>query len=208
METALTIVPILAVLVVGIISPGPSFILVARTAVAISRAAAVASAVGMASGASLLATATLLGLSALFRQIPGAYVALKIIGGTYLLYLAYQTWRGAGRPVLDERQAVAPGAGLARHFGLALGTMVGNPKAAVQYGVIFAAMLPRSPSTAVTVALPIAVYALEASWYIVVALALSAPATRSVYLRAKLAVDRVAGAVLAALGIKLLLSTR
>jgi threonine/homoserine/homoserine lactone efflux protein len=208
METTLALIPILAVLVVGIISPGPSFILVARTAVAVSRPAAIASAFGMAAGASLLATVALLGLNTAFRQIPGAYVTLKIIGGTYLLYLAYQTWRGAGRPVVDERQAVAPRGGLVRHFGLALGTMVSNPKAAVQYGVIFAAMLPRSPSTAVTVALPIAVFALEASWYILVALALSAPATRSVYLRAKLAVDRVAGAVLAALGIKLLLSTR
>jgi len=37
---------------------------------------------------------------------------------------------------------------------------------------------------------------------------LSAPATRNVCLRAKLVADRVAGAVLATLGIKLLVSTR
>jgi threonine/homoserine/homoserine lactone efflux protein len=86
--------------------------------------------------------------------------------------------------------------------------MVSNPKAAVQYGVIFASMLPQSPTASLTVALPIAVFLLEALWYIVVALALSAPATRTAYLRTKLAVDRIAGAVLAALGIKLLVSSR
>ena len=95
METAVTLLPILAVLVVGILSPGPSFLLVARTAMAISRTAAIASAVGMAAGASLLATAALLGLNVLFEQIPGAFLALKVIGGVYLLYLAYKTWRGA-----------------------------------------------------------------------------------------------------------------
>jgi threonine/homoserine/homoserine lactone efflux protein len=54
----------------------------------------------------------------------------------------------------------------------------------------------------------LAVFALEAFWYIVVALALSAPATRSAYLRTKLTMDRLAGIVLAAIGMKLLVSTR
>jgi threonine/homoserine/homoserine lactone efflux protein len=70
METALTLIPILAVLAIGVISPGPSFILVARTAVDVSRLAAIASAFGMASGAFVLAVAALLGLNALLHQIP------------------------------------------------------------------------------------------------------------------------------------------
>ncbi len=41
METTLALIPILTVLAIGIISPGPSFILVARTAVAVSRVAAI-----------------------------------------------------------------------------------------------------------------------------------------------------------------------
>jgi threonine/homoserine/homoserine lactone efflux protein len=69
-------------------------------------------------------------------------------------------------------------------------------------------MLPLSPSTTLTVVLPVSVFLLEASWYFLVALALSASAPRAAYLRAKLAVDRVAGAALAALGIRLLVSAR
>ena len=208
MDTLLTLLPILGVLLVGIISPGPSFILVARTAVAISRAAALASAAGMATGAALLATAALLGLHALLQRIPTSFTALKLVGGLYLIYLAFQTWRGAGRPVSVTGQADPQGGGPARHFALALGTMVSNPKAAVQYGVLFSAMLPASPTRSVTVALPIAVFGLEATWYTIVALALSAPGTRYAYLRQKLVVDRVAGALLAAIGLRLLLMTR
>lgn len=208
MDTLLTLLPILGVLVVGVISPGPSFILVARTAVAISRLAALASAVGMAAGAALLATAALLGLHALLQQIPSAFTALKVVGGLYLLYLALQTWRGAGRPVPVDDQTNPDAGGLWRHFALAIGTMVSNPKAAVQYGVLFSAMLPASPTRAVTIALPIAVFALEATWYTIVALALSAPGTRNAYLRRKLVIDRVAGILLAVIGVRLILMAR
>jgi len=208
METTLALIPILAILAVGVISPGPSFILVARTAVAVSRTAAVSSALGMASGAIVLAVAALLGLNALLHQIPTAYLVLKIFGGIYLLYIAYKTWRGAAIPVRIAGDNNAIPNSLPRHFWLAAITMLSNPKAAVQYGVIFAAMLPQSPSLALTVALPLSVFVLEASWYLIVALALSAPKPRDTYIKAKTAIDRTVGAVLGLLGVKLLLSSK
>lgn len=208
METTLALIPILAVLAIGVISPGPSFILVARTAVAVSRGAALAAALGMASGAVVLAIAALLGLNALLHQIPSAYLALKLIGGTYLLYLAYKTWHGASTPIHLDQNTGASSSSLLRHFGLAAATMLSNPKAAVQYGVIFAAMLPPSPSLALTVALPVGVFLLEACWYLVVAFALSAARPRDAYLRTKSTIDRTVGLVLSVLGIKLLLSSR
>jgi len=208
MDLALTLAPILAVLVIGVISPGPSFILVARTAVAVSRQAALSSALGMGTGAAVLALAALLGLNMLLQQIPGAYLALKVGGGLYLVWLAWKTWRGARLPIrLAEPDAGAP-AGSLRHFAMAAGTMLSNPKAAVQYGVIFAAMLPRDPSATLMAVLPPSVFVLEFGWYALVALALSAPRPRAAYLQAKTGIDRIAGALLAALGIKLLLAWR
>lgn len=208
METTLTLIPILAVLAIGVISPGPSFILVARTAVAVSRMAAISAAFGMATGAVVLAIAALLGLNALLHQIPWAYLVLKVIGGIYLLYLAYKTWFGASTPIrVDENADVSP-KGCLRHFWLATATMLSNPKAAVQYGVIFAAMLPPSPSLPLTAALPVGVFALEASWYLVVAFALSASKPRDAYIKTKFAMDRTAGVILGLLGIKLLLSSK
>ncbi|OIQ76167.1 hypothetical protein GALL_421560 [mine drainage metagenome] len=68
--------------------------------------------------------------------------------------------------------------------------MLSNPKAAVQYGVIFAAMLPQSPSQALTLLLPPAVFLLEVSWYLFVAVGLSSTRPRDAYLKAKAAIDR------------------
>ncbi len=208
METALVILPILGVLVIGIISPGPSFILVARTAVANSRIAAFASALGMAAGAFVLASAALLGLHVIFQQIPGAYLFLKILGGLYLIYLAVRTWRAADSEILVSSRNDSDDANVARHFFAAILTMLTNPKAALQYGVIFSAMLPHEITPAIALSLPVCVFALELSWYAIVAYALSAPRTRDAYLRTKCVADRIAGALLGALGAKLLVASR
>ncbi|MES3003821.1 MAG: LysE family transporter [Pseudomonadota bacterium] len=202
MSGAAAAAPVLAVLAIGIVSPGPSFLVVARTAVAVSRTAAVACAFGMAAAAVLLATAPLAGLTALFEQLPTAYLVLKIAGSGYLLYLAAATWANAGAPIrVDSLAPVASGSVL-RFMVSGAGTMLGNPKAAVQYGVIFSAMLP--PSQAPWATLLAGIFLLEVSWYTFVAFVLSAPGTRRVYMRAKRPADQVVAAVLGGLGLRLL----
>ena len=47
------------------------------------------------------------------------------------------------------------------------------------------------------------VFSIEAGWYVFVALALSASGPQGVYLRYKSWIDRVAGGVMVALGLKL-----
>jgi threonine/homoserine/homoserine lactone efflux protein len=47
------------------------------------------------------------------------------------------------------------------------------------------------------------VFSIEVGWYVVVAVALSASGPRSVYLRYKAWIDRAAGGVMVALGLKL-----
>ena len=167
-----------------------------------------ASAIGMAVGATILSIAALIGLHALLNQIPAAYLALKVLGGLYLIYLAIKTWSSAASPLQAGVAAQNGGVGRLHHFWLAAGTMLSNPKAAVQYGVIFAAMLPKSPSASLITVLPIAVFALEATWYLVVALVLSAPRPRGTYLLAKTLIDRTVGVVLSLLGVRLLLSSK
>lgn len=207
METFTTLASILAVLFIGVISPGPSFVLVARTAIGSSRQAGVASALGMAAGACLLSVVALLGLHALLQQVPWAYWGLKLVGGVYLLYLGFKIWQGAKTPLVLADTGPLTRAGGLRHFLVGAGTMVSNPKAAVVYGVIFAALLPHTPSLALSLALPPSVLVLEGSWYVLVALALSSARPRQTYLRAKTTIDRMTGAVLGLLGVKLLLSS-
>ena len=191
-------------LFVGAASPGPSFVMVARTAASDGRTAGFASALGMGVGGLCFAVACLLGLHAALLAVPSLYTALKVAGGAYLVYLGIRIWRGARQPLevgVEARQggARSPQA----HFTLALVTQLSNPKSALVYASVFAAFMPSTPSLGYKLSVAALVFAVEISWYAAVATVLSASAPRAVYLRSKIWVDRAAGAVLGTLGIKL-----
>lgn len=210
MEIAVAVLSIAGAISLGAMSPGPSFIMVARTALAVSRADGVAAALGMGVGGVVFAVAALLGLQAVLNAVPSLYAMVKVLGGAYLLYLGYLIWRGAGEPLsLPGTQTESNGkSAFRRSFLLGLGTQVSNPKTAVVYASIFASLLPRELPAPVMVGLPLLIFAIETGWYSIVALALSAPSPRATYLRSKSKLDCIAGGVMAALGIKLIVGVR
>jgi threonine/homoserine/homoserine lactone efflux protein len=190
-------------------SPGPSFVLVARTAIAKSRSDGLAAALGMGIGGVIFAFLVVLGLHAALSTVPELYLLLKVAGGIYLLYLGLRIWRGAKEPLAIAEPAAPMKSSLGNSFLVALGTQLSNPKTAVFYGSIFAALLPQAlPLLVAVVVLPALVFVVEAGWYAIVALALSSASPRAAYLRAKTMVDRTAASVLGVLGLKLVASAR
>lgn len=196
---------ILGALLVGAISPGPSFVFVVRTAVARSRADGLAAALGMGVGAALFGALALIGLRTLMTEAAGLYLVLKIAGGLYLVYLAYRIWRGASEPVEVARDGASGRSSLGRSFGLALATQLSNPKIVAVFGAVFAALLPADPPLWLDLTLPVLIFVQETTWYALVAFAFSSARPRAVYLGAKSWIDRFAGAVIGALGIRLIL---
>jgi threonine/homoserine/homoserine lactone efflux protein len=204
-DTAL--IGLTTVLLLGAMSPGPSFILVARMAVAQSRAHGFAAAVGMGLGGGVFALAALVGLQSLLAAVPALYVAVKLVGGAYLVYLGVMIWRGAKQPLATGEAGAVRGS-VARSFVVALGTQLSNPKTAIAYTGIFAAFLPAQASVSTGITVLALVLLIETGWYTLVALVLSSPAPRALYLRGKTWIDRGVGAAMGLLGMKLLLSVR
>lgn len=208
MNTAMTVIGIGSAIAVGAMSPGPSFVMVAQTAVASSRAHGLAAALGMGFGGIVFSAAALLGLQALLASVPWLYLALKLGGGGYLAYLGYRIWKGAKSPLmLSGSFGQGQPNSLMRSFVLGLGTQLSNPKTAIVYGSIFASLLPRDIPVALVLVLPVVVFCIEAGWYSVVALLLSSTSPRDAYLRCKTWVDRAAGGVMVLLGIRLVVTT-
>ncbi|MDD5334754.1 MAG: LysE family transporter [Rhodoferax sp.] len=207
MNTAMTVLSIGSAIAIGAISPGPSFVMVARTAVASTRGNGLAAALGMGAGGIVFATAALLGLQVLLASVPWLYLAFKVAGGGYLAYLGYRIWQGANAPLqLSASGGPDSQPSLKRAFILGLGTQLSNPKTAIFYGSIFASLLPHDIPAALLVALPIVVFCIEAGWYSIVALLLSSASPRDAYLRYKSRIDRVAGGVMALLGFRLVIT--
>lgn len=208
MEITAAVLSIVAALTLGAMSPGPSFLMVARTAIARSRADGLAAALGMGVGGVLFAAMALAGLHAVLLAVPWLYVFLKVAGGAYLVFVGWMIWRGARQPVDVSAAGVDQRGTATRSFWLGLATQLSNPKTAVVYASVFVSLLPREIPLAATLLLPLVIFAIEFGWYSIVAFALSAPSPRAAYLRSKIWIDRAAGTVMALLGLRLILTTR
>lgn len=204
MDHFLPLFAILGALLLGAISPGPSFVFVVRTAVAQSRGEGLAAALGMGVGAMLYGALAVLGLRTLMQDGGLLFTALKVAGGLYLVYLAWQIWRHAAQPITVE----TGGAGAAnpgKAFTLGFLTQLSNPKIVAVFGAVFAALLPADPAPWLYWALPPLIFLQETLWYGIVAVAFSASRPRALYLNAKLWVDRAAATFIGVLGVRLIL---
>ena len=203
MQELATLASIVAALSVGVISPGPSFVMVARVAVASSRIRALATALGMGAGGAIFGAAALLGLQSVLLAVPAFYAGLRILGGLYLCYLGFLIFRSAQRPLTVVGANGERSSGPLRAFWLGVTTQVSNPKTAIVYASVFAAFLPASFSLGFAAALLAAVFLVESAWYALVAVLFSSSGPQRAYLSYKSWVDRAAGAVMFGLGLKL-----
>lgn len=207
MDMVVSISLILGALLVAAISPGPSFVLVAKFAIGASRNDGIAASIGMGIGGVILSLLALTGLHAVFTSVPILFVILKVLGGLYLVYLAIRFWLGAEQALEIEDGVGKTKSTVKKSFLIALVTQLSNPKTAITYGVIFAALLPVNITSTIYFILPPLVFMVETGWYLLVTLTLSSASPRAVYLKSKSLFDRIAGSVMAGLGIKLISST-
>ncbi len=79
--------------------PGPALLYTAAQTMARGRAAGLRAAFGIHMGCYVHVLAAVLGLSAVFRYVPEAYTAIKILGALYLVWLGVAMIRGGRKPL-------------------------------------------------------------------------------------------------------------
>jgi RhtB (resistance to homoserine/threonine) family protein len=202
MQYIVTLATIGFVHLLAVMSPGPSFLVTARTAVARSPADGIKVALGLGAGTIVWSAAALLGLNVLFHQFPWLFIGMKVAGALFLLWIAVQIFRHAADPVaMDEGANDAN-----RQNPLLRGFLVqmSNPKVVVFFGSIFVAMLPGDVPPWMIAALIVMVTLNEIVWYSLVSLFFGSSPVRRFYLIAKRWIDRATGAFLGLLGLRLL----
>lgn len=206
MSDSYALLGILTALAVGAISPGPSFVMVARESVSVSRGNGLASALGMGLGGLLLSSIALLGLQVVLLAVPMLYFILKVAGGLYLCYLGYRIFQGATTPLAESGPAGRAIRPRTRSFWMGFTTQISNPKTAIVYASVYASFLPGHVTPLLGGLVLLGGVMIEAGWYTIVALLLSAQVPRRAYLRCKTAVDRVTGGVMMLMGVLLVRS--
>jgi len=187
-------------------SPGPAFLMAARTGLSDGFGRALWLAAGLGAGAVFWAAAALFGLAVLFQIAPALLSALKYAGAAYLLWLAFRMWRHAAEPMRSDLPEGALQRSSAGLFWQGMATQLANPKPAVFFGTIFLTFVPpQAPAWAYAVILGI-VFFNDTVWAGLVARLFSLPRTRAAYLGFKTLFERVFGSLIAVLGLKLALT--
>ncbi len=193
----------LGVAVVVIVTPGLDRALTVRNTLAGGRAAGVRTAAGVVTGQAVWALAASAGVAALLVASEPAFVALKIAGAAYLIFLGGQALLAAVRRGAGPAHVPAASGGHELRQGLL--SNLGNPKMAV----FFSSLLPQFGSSfAVLLALGLLFCALTLAWLSVYALAVARAGDVLRRPRVRRTIDAVTGTALVALGLRLATTDR
>jgi threonine/homoserine/homoserine lactone efflux protein len=190
----------LAVSAIVIVTPGQDTALTIRNSLLGGRGAGLATALGVSAGQAVWTLAASAGLAALLVASEPAFVALKLAGAAYLVYLGAQSLLAAfrGRPrTHTEARSAAP----AVAFRQGVLSNLANPKMAV----FFSSLLPQFGGTsfASLLALGLVFCTLTLVWLAAYAVVVARAGDVLRRPRIQRALDAVTGVVLTAFGIRL-----
>ncbi len=194
-----------AVSAVVICTPGQDTALTIRNTLLGGRRSGVTTAAGVAGGQAVWTLAASVGLVAVLSASQPLFLALRLAGAAYLVYLGLQSLRAALARRPERGIAVSAGAALSpeRAFRQGLVSNLANPKMVV----FFTSLLPQfvSPGGRVFLAsllLGLAFCGLTLAWLSVYALAVARARGLLEHPRARRTIDAISGAVLVALGVR------
>jgi len=113
------------------LTPGPNMMYLVSRSISQGWRAGMTSLAGTALGFVVYMAMANLGLAAVFFVVPWLFIALKVVGALYLLWLAYKTLRPGGRSLFET--SVLPRDSSGKLFRMGLVTNLLNPKVAILY---------------------------------------------------------------------------
>lgn len=134
MLTASVMGPFLVAVFVICLAPGPDMAFVMASGLSRGRRGALLAATGVSAGVTVWVLITAFGLGTLVTEFPEISTALRVFGACYLAYLAWDTWRSAGKHGDDSIRDYG-----SRMFWRGAMTNLANPKMAL----FFTAFLPQ-----------------------------------------------------------------
>jgi RhtB (resistance to homoserine/threonine) family protein len=195
----------------GIISPGPAFLMVSRAAAGRSLGVGVGLGAGVAIAATFWAAAACFGIALLMTQFATLYGVIQLAGGAYLIWLGINAWRHSRKAPATEAAAPQPSAardGVGRAVMVGAWLSLGNPKIVIFFTSIFVALLPHDAPLWVRLAAVAIVGVQEITWYTLVAFVFSRPRVQAAYAKARTWIERALGTVLIGLGARIIGTVR
>lgn len=191
----------------SIMSPGPNILAIMGTSMSMGRKSGTALALGVGTGSFCWASLTVAGLSALLASYAAALTAIKIVGGLYLLWLAYKAFRSAtSAQEIAATRLAGPNRGPYGYYLRGFTIQMTNPKAALAWIAIISLGLQANAPLWVGLAIVIGTSSLSLLIHCLYAVAFSTAPMVRLYGKARRWIQGALGTFFCVAGLKLLLS--
>ena len=210
MDPLLTLITVFAVFIPALILPGPDFVAIVRSSMSHGTRAGLLTTVGVSLGLCFYASLSLLSLSALLVKYQWLTWTVRILGGSYLIYLGIRLLLTQAQDIQLHGGQVHAGNELSSKRALLFGFFVTltNPKAIVLFASVFATAVTPSTPTWLMILMIALVTALSLSWYSFVSIFMSSDLVAVRFQRARHWIERAAGGCFILLGGKVLADAR
>ncbi|MGM3224291.1 LysE family translocator [Dickeya zeae] len=195
------LIAVATITILAVISPGPDFAMVTRNSYAFGARTGLISAFGIACGVQIHVMYTVLGIAVVIVNSPLLFMAMKVLGASYLIYLGYKSLTNKAVLKLGEASSSAPSTLAAFRMGFLTNAL--NPKTMLfvvaTYTQVVHADSPMSHNFAYGLFMSVSHWI----WFSIVALFFASPAMRRRLLEHQLTVDKFIGVALIVLGTSL-----
>ena len=193
------IISVAFITILAVISPGADFAMVARNSYLYGRKAGLLTTLGIGLGVQVHVLYTMIGVGLIIATQPSLFLALKMVGAAYLIFVGYQTF--ASKPVevqsLDDKGLSISNL---KAFKVGFLTNALNPKTTLFVLSTYSQII--SPSTSLLQQYSYGLFMSFAHWvwFGMVCVFLSSPQLRIKMLNHQRPINRIIGGILTALG--------
>lgn len=190
----------------GLMSPGPDFVMAVRNSLLYSRRTGIMTAAGFGLGVGVHVVYCLCGLALVISQSIVLFNIIKFIGAAYLFYVGIKALRSEGykAPSLENKTISSLSDWAALRSGFI--TNLFNPKATLFFLALFTQIINPDVVLSAQILYGATCILMTFLWFSLVACVLTAPAIRLRFLSMAKWIDRACGAFFIALGCKLALT--
>jgi threonine/homoserine/homoserine lactone efflux protein len=195
---------LLAICLLGAMSPGPSLVMVTKHSLAGGKANGLAAAWAHAFGIGVYAFISMVGLAVIFHQLPWLYQIISYAGAAYLIYLGVNAIRSKGGIAAKLEAGQTMSVWQSAKEGLLISLL--SPKIALFFAALFSPFVASVHSIDGKMLMVMTPFIIDGLWYTLITLMLSNQRLLNGLRKKAVLIDRLSGLILVALAGKIILS--
>lgn len=197
---------VLILQVLVIISPGPDFAIICRNSLVYSRRTGIYSSLGLALGILVHVTYSLVGIGLIISKSILLFSVIKLLGAAYLIYIGYKSLRA--KPSIRITKEFQIKKDISKISAIRIGFInnVLNPKVTLFFLSLFTQVINPHTPISIQIWYGLQMVIMTFTWYTLVAIVMSHSIIKDKLLFVTHYIEKVMGAILVVLGVKVALS--